>query len=305
MTARDRCRLAGCGSVPIHPISIMRCPVGRGRQELRSGRLVVRHPRVLKLRLLLPLLYAREGEAGTSTRPNRKTASSIRKWFWHGSFEPAIFRRQALSARRLMVFFNGQVRIGMRPLLKYYTQIGVESLPGGGLWVTGILRSCRVMCATWAWITWAWTAGSIGAGEISEGCAIRPPSIMNASVCWHRPASARWATRCTRAASWSSPSTNSSGAPIAASPKKEPWCTGAKAVTEIGFVSTANFHVPVAVAESDLGATNMLAQLHHQFDTLDRESDFSRYKVVILPDTHRFDDDLRQKVSAYLAGGGR
>ena len=30
------------------------------------------------------------------------------------------------------IFFNGQVRVGMRPYLKHYTQIEVESLPGGG-----------------------------------------------------------------------------------------------------------------------------------------------------------------------------
>jgi hypothetical protein len=87
--------------------------------------------------------------------------------------------------------------------------------------------------------------------------------------------------------------------------EKEPWCAGAKAVTEIGFLSTANFHVPVAVAKSDHGVANMLAELHHQFDTLDRESDFTRYKLVILPDSHHFDDELQRKVSAYLAGGGK
>jgi hypothetical protein len=36
---------------------------------------------------------------------------------------------------------------------------------------------------------------------------------------------------------------------------------------------------------------------------LDRDPDFSRYKVLILPDSHRFDQDLLRKVRSYLAGG--
>jgi hypothetical protein len=87
--------------------------------------------------------------------------------------------------------------------------------------------------------------------------------------------------------------------------EKEPWCTGAKAVTEIGYLSTAHFVVPASVAPSDEGITNLLEELHYQFDTLDHESDFSRYSVIILPDGHRFNDHLLNKVRAYLTGGGK
>jgi hypothetical protein len=63
--------------------------------------------------------------------------------------------------------------------------------------------------------------------------------------------------------------------------------------------------VPASVAPSDEGITNLLEELHHQFDTLDHESDFSRYAVIILPDGHRFDDHLLSKVRTYLSGGGK
>jgi beta-galactosidase GanA len=49
----------------------------------------------------------------------------------------------------------------------------------------------------------------------------------------------------------------------------------------------------------------MLTQLRHQFDIIDSTSNFSAYRVLILPDSHRLDDTLQRKLSDYLAGGGK
>jgi hypothetical protein len=87
--------------------------------------------------------------------------------------------------------------------------------------------------------------------------------------------------------------------------EKEPWCVGARAVTEIGFLSTATTLLPGTVATSDVGVANLLTELRHQFDVLDRESDFSRYRVLILPDSFRLDGELLQKVQRFLDGGGK
>ena len=88
--------------------------------------------------------------------------------------------------------------------------------------------------------------------------------------------------------------------------EKEPWCRGAKAVTEIGLLMR-NIGEPSKEGKSRSvpGATNMLEQLHHQFDVLDFDSGFNAYKVIILPDWHRFSDALLRKVRTYLAGGGK
>ncbi|MBI3680576.1 MAG: alpha-L-fucosidase [Acidobacteria bacterium] len=83
--------------------------------------------------------------------------------------------------------------------------------------------------------------------------------------------------------------------------EKEPWCEGAKAVTEIA--SLLNLSGPRA-NDSDIGVTGMLTQLHHQFDIIDRASDFSRYRLLILPDTHRLDTALRDKLASYVSSGG-
>jgi len=82
---------------------------------------------------------------------------------------------------------------------------------------------------------------------------------------------------------------------------KEPWCEGASAVTEIGLL-----YPPAAARGSDsaMGVNRMLTQTHQQFDVLDRESAFSRYKVLILADDYRLDDALRDKLAAYVDAGG-
>ena len=84
--------------------------------------------------------------------------------------------------------------------------------------------------------------------------------------------------------------------------QKEPWAAGARAVTEIGsLVSYSNQRI----GESDLGVTGILEQLRHQFDMLDPDADFSKYKILILADDHRLDSALQKKLQSYLNGGGK
>lgn len=86
----------------------------------------------------------------------------------------------------------------------------------------------------------------------------------------------------------------------------EPWCKGAKAKTDIGVLTPEEFlggqgwKTP-AVA---MGTTRMLQELHCQFDMIDSEAEFGRYKLLILPDEIPVDEGLGEKLSAYLAGGG-
>lgn len=87
--------------------------------------------------------------------------------------------------------------------------------------------------------------------------------------------------------------------------EKEPWCVGAKAVTEIAVFT------PEAIGKQDnqldssaLGALRMLQEGHHQFDMVDAGNDWSQYKALILPDKISLDDGLQQKVQDYLDAGG-
>jgi hypothetical protein len=89
--------------------------------------------------------------------------------------------------------------------------------------------------------------------------------------------------------------------------EKEPWCEGAKAITEIGVLTTEEF-APAGTGsrtpEAMMGVVRILQEGAHQFDVLDSESDFGNYKVIILPDVIPVNDTLKQKLQAYLAKGG-
>ncbi len=86
---------------------------------------------------------------------------------------------------------------------------------------------------------------------------------------------------------------------------KEPWCVGAKAVTEIAlFTPEAIGKQDSQVDSSALGALRMLLEGHHQFDVVDAVNDWSQYKVLILPDKISLDEGLQQKVQDYLQAGG-
>ncbi len=88
--------------------------------------------------------------------------------------------------------------------------------------------------------------------------------------------------------------------------QKEPWCSGANAVTEIGvlapcgFYSGSHLHLP----DSLLGTIKMLEDRSYQFDILDECSDFQSYKVLILPDEVAIDSTLEEKLNRYTAQGG-
>ena len=84
--------------------------------------------------------------------------------------------------------------------------------------------------------------------------------------------------------------------------QKEPWCAGARPVVEIGVLSPQEFGYPLSAC---YGFVRMLEECAYQFDVIDSSMDFSRYKVLILPDCIPGTEALNQKIEAYLAQGGR
>ncbi len=84
---------------------------------------------------------------------------------------------------------------------------------------------------------------------------------------------------------------------------KEPWCDGVTNVADIAVLSSE--------AENnggrgeDNGVGRVLLEGHFLFDLIDRKMGFSPYKLLVLPDAIRIDDELKGLVDAYLADGGK
>jgi hypothetical protein len=87
---------------------------------------------------------------------------------------------------------------------------------------------------------------------------------------------------------------------------KEPWCAGARAVTEIAIFNPEALGVADGRVDTSAGgAYHMLIEAHYQFDIVDAEMDWSRYRVLVLADKIRTDGALLEKVRGFLAGGGK
>jgi Hypothetical glycosyl hydrolase 6/Beta-galactosidase trimerisation domain len=91
----------------------------------------------------------------------------------------------------------------------------------------------------------------------------------------------------------------------------EPWVINAKPVAEVALFSASSLLAPGRTDDearkipADHGAARVLLESHFLFDVVDRYSDFSEYKLLILPDLIRLDGDLAERIEVYRRGGGR
>lgn len=98
--------------------------------------------------------------------------------------------------------------------------------------------------------------------------------------------------------------------------KKESWLDGVTSVADIGVFTYEAYLNSTEASESlvgsdektlksDVGVVRILLEGKYLFDILDAESDFTKYKILILPDNIRIGDSLKQKLTSYLAQGGK
>lgn len=86
--------------------------------------------------------------------------------------------------------------------------------------------------------------------------------------------------------------------------EREPWLEGAKPVVQIGVIQAPR-GPNKGGQNTDFGVTRLLTQLKHQFDILPQDADFSKYELLIFPDEIEFDPIFANKVSSFLANGGK
>ena len=86
---------------------------------------------------------------------------------------------------------------------------------------------------------------------------------------------------------------------------KESWCRGATQVFDLAILSSEAESATHGEALPDEGACRVLLESHFLFGLIDRTMDFARYKALILPDDIRIDAELKAKLDANLAQGGK
>ncbi len=87
--------------------------------------------------------------------------------------------------------------------------------------------------------------------------------------------------------------------------EREEWCADAEPITEVGVFNVEALQPQhMRIPPANLGAYRILQEGRHQFDFIDGETDWSRYRVVVLPDEVVMDDTLADKVQSYLDAGG-
>jgi len=237
-----------------------------------------------------------------------------------GTSEPDIRRHNKLVARRMeqrltklvhrhwpeaLVFYNSRTVLGIRDELDNYTHIEIESLPTGGWGYAHLQQRVRHMRTLGKPVvgmngrfhkSWGDFGGLKNQAALDYECL---SFLANGTSCCvgdqlHPRGRLDTATYDRIAKTY---------AKIEA---LEPYARGARAVTDIGVISAAvntretTSGMPVA----DTGFTNMLCELHQQFDVLDLENRFENYKLIILPDQIEPTPALVHKLKRYLAEGG-
>ena len=109
---------------------------------------------------------------------------------------------------------------------------------------------------------------------------------------------------------------NTIGKAYAEIEEKEPWLKNAVNVADIAVFtneSAANYYAGKGigfgqkelVSSGDVGCTRILLEGKYLFNAVDIEEDFSKYKLVVLPDFIRVDEELREKLDTYMKNGGK
>lgn len=89
--------------------------------------------------------------------------------------------------------------------------------------------------------------------------------------------------------------------------QKEAWCRDAKARCDIAVVTPEKLNIGTcgAVPDEVNGVCQMLDELGMQLDIIDFHTNFSEYRLIILPDTVLLEETQAQKLENYVQKGGK
>ena len=220
--------------------------------------------------------------------------------------ERALYDLLKAKQPHAIAFFNGRTTIGMGEELKFFTHLEIESLPSGGWGYSHFeqrVRYCRTLGKELVGMTgrfhksWGDFGGFKNQAALDFECLNFLANGARACVGDQLHPRGRLDKMTYQRI----------GSSFEKIKNLEPHLRGLRGAADIGVISTAATNPDMTAAKLpvvDEGFTNMLVELHRQFDVLDLSSDLSRYKVVILPDEIRPVPELVSKVEEYVASGG-
>ena len=80
----------------------------------------------------------------------------------------------------------------------------------------------------------------------------------------------------------------------------EEWTLDARYIPEIAIITSNKY-----IGQGGYGAAQMLSELKYNYDIVWHESDFSKYKLLIIPHGVNFTDKSAEALRAYLKSGGK
>ncbi len=200
------------------------------------------------------------------------------------------------------VFHNsGHVAKGNRDILKYFSHLELESLPTGGWGYDHFPMSAKYVAQTGLdylgmtgkfHTTWGEFGGYKHPNALRYECAAMLAFGSKCSV----------GDQLHPSGEMDMSTYSIVGAAYSEVEKKEPWCNNVTSIADIGVLSS---EAETGGREPDTGAGRVLLEGHFLFDLIDRQVDFGKYKLLILPDSILIDADLKAKVDAFLRSGGK
>lgn len=88
--------------------------------------------------------------------------------------------------------------------------------------------------------------------------------------------------------------------------EKEPWCIETEALVEIGVITPDRFEGTErgGLSPDIKGCTRMLQELGYQFDIIDELADFSKYRLIVMPDHVEHSQKLAEGLQIFIREGG-
>ena len=224
------------------------------------------------------------------------------------------YRRVTAAARSLNpempVFHNsGNVTVGNREILPYFSHLELESLPTGGWGYDHYPMSaayCRKLDLDFLGMTgkfhttWGEFGGFKHPNALRYECAAM---LANGSKC-------SIGDQLHPSGNLDESTYELIGKAYEEVERKEPWCRHVRSAADVAILSNTAFHpgasrAGTASPPGETGASRLLLESHIHFDLLDREMSFDPYRVLVLADDIRISPELGKRLGDFLARGGK